>query len=507
MAKSSQRPLPNRPEVNTSIDGDVTAVRRKLGAWIRDTHAFIRIEGNDVATWLQSQTSNDVVALQPGQGHANTILDRKGRLQAHFTVHRWDDEFWLIVENQQKAALLKQLDDHLFLEDVQIHDATEEVEQLVVQGPRTRYFLASLLTSGDASDNFPGTPYGCHPIEIAGHQMLAFQISETGEDGFVLVTQQSEARPLLDKFLEAGRKFDLREISPEAQNVLRVEAGIPRFGIDMDITNRLPETTLERDAVSYDKGCYLGQEVIAKLRTYSSVKHAVVGLVLEVGEFPPINTRLHSGAIDIGILKSSAFSPMLETPIALAYIDRDHRAPGTLLELNALDAKPFRARVVVLPFHHPLSRIDRARMLYDNALNLFDRDARDEDDTAIELLREAVLLDPKFEDAYEALGVILNRHHRVDEAIHYMTILERLNPDSVMAHTNLSVFYVAKGMIEAAEEEKAKAAVLQMKHARVAREAEDIAAAERERIQREARERIAMFAEVLEFDPDDPLAT
>ena len=130
--------MPDLDATTDALANDVAAVRSACGAWSRDTHAFIRFEGADVATWLQSQTSNDVVALQSGEGHANAILDRKGRLQAHFTLHRWEDEFWLLVETRQKDALLKQLEDHLFLEDVQIHDATGEVEQVVVQGPRTR---------------------------------------------------------------------------------------------------------------------------------------------------------------------------------------------------------------------------------------------------------------------------------------------------------------------------------------------------------------------------------
>ena len=494
----------------------VIAVRSAVGAWVRDTHTFIRFEGKDVATWLQSQTSNDVVALQSGQGHANTILDRKGRLQAHFTLHRWDDEYWLIIEKQQAPQLLQQLDSHIFIEDARMADAGDEVEQVLVQGPRSLYVLSTVLDAAEttASEFLPAEKYGCHPIELCGYQVLAFRISETGEDGYLFVTQKGESQPLLDKLLEAGKPFGITEVNDDALNVLRIEAGIPRFGIDMDTSNRMPETTLERDAVSYDKGCYLGQEVIAKLRAYSTVKQALVGLILESGEFPQINSTLRSDGQDIGVLKSAVFSPTLDRMIALAYLDRDSRTPGSLLELCARtqsnanpDSDPFKARVVVLPFFPTPSREERSRSLYEEALQRFERDEHDHDDTAIELLREAVLLSPTFEDAYEALGVILNRHHRVDEAIHFMQILARLNPDSVMAHTNLSVFYVAKGMIPEAEDEKAKAAVLQMKHARHAREAENIAAEERERIRREAIERIAMFKEVLEFDPDDPLAT
>ena len=123
------------------------------------------------------------------------------------------------------------------------------------------------------------------------------------------------------------------------------------------------------------------------------------------------------------------------------------------------------------------------------------------------MLQEAILLHPTYEDAYEVLGVILHRHHRVDEAIYYMLQLKALNPNCVMAHTNLSVFYVAKGMIQEAEEAKAQSAVLQMQHLSDERKAKELAEQERARIQEEAQERIGMFQEVLEIDPDDAAAT
>jgi tetratricopeptide (TPR) repeat protein len=207
-------------------------------------------------------------------------------------------------------------------------------------------------------------------------------------------------------------------------------------------------------------------------------------------------------------MRSAAFSPTLGYLIGMAYLDREHRDPGTVLTFKC-ESMPTEAKatVRVLPLYEAESRSDRAHRLYDEALAIFEQDEEDRDATAIDLLRESILLAPTFEDAYEALGVILHRHHRIDEAIHYMKKLEALNPDCIMAHTNLSVFYVAKGMIEEAEQEKAKAAVLQIKQHRDAEDAEAIAAAERERIRKEAEERIGMFEEVLEIDPDDPLAT
>jgi folate-binding protein YgfZ len=493
-----------------TIHDQVHAVRTAAGAWLRDDYAFVRFTGKDVATWLQSQTSNDVVNLESGQGHANAQLERKGHLIAHFTLHRWDDEYWMLVETRQVEALLEQLDAHLFIEDVQIENASTEVDQVLVQGPRTMAVLASVLDSPGAiaSNLLPSQPWAVHPIEILEHQVLAFRASVSGEDGFILAAQAGEGEALLEKLLAVDGMAPA-PIGPEAQEVLRIEAGIPRFGLDMDGTNRLPETTLERDAVSYEKGCYIGQEVIAKLKAYSSVRKALVGLEFDgATSIPQKDAMLYLDDEKVGEMKSAIYSPTRECNIALAYIERDHRIPGASITLSTEPEGPsFQAGLVILPFVQSLSNEERAQALYDEALGHFEDDLLDQDDTAIAMLKEAVLLNTVFEDAYESLGVILHRHGRTDEAIHYMKALEGLNPDSVMAHTNLSVFYVAKGMIDEAEEEKAKAAVVGLKHARHEAKAEELAAEERARLREEALGRIEMFKEVLEIDAEDSLAT
>ncbi|MBI4556007.1 MAG: tetratricopeptide repeat protein [Candidatus Hydrogenedentes bacterium] len=498
--------------LDPAILAEVQTVREYVGVWISDDHTFLRITGKDAATWLQTQTSNDVLALKPGQGHLNTHLDRKGRLVAHFTLHRWEDEFWLIVEKQRSPALLQSFDDHLFLEEVQIADAGGEVEQLLLQGPRSLPFLARLLDLDAAAVTpyLPSEPYAVRPIELLGRQLLALRLSVTGEDGFLFIAPAGEAQALMDGLVQKGGNFQVKRIGRDAAEILRIEAGIPRFGLDMDTTYRVSETPLEREAVSYTKGCYVGQEVVARLKTYGSVKQALMGLafVNEPSEALPRNAEIVAEGEKVGELKSSAYSPTLKQYIALAYLDRNHRTPDQNLEFTLQSGGPvLRAQVVALPFYNAPTSEESARQRYDQALQLFQADAKDQDTRAIDLLEEALLLAPTYEDAYEALGVILNRHGRVDEAIHYMKTLARLNPDCIMAHTNLSVFYVAKGMIAEAEDEKAKAAVLQIKATSDAHRAEEMAAAERERIRREADERIQRFREVLDIDPDDPLAT
>ncbi len=750
---------------------EVRAVRTALGAWLRDDHTFVRITGADAASWLHSQTTNDVLALKSGEGHHNAALDRQGRLQAHFTLHRWADEFWMLVERAQWAHLQEHLDAHLFIEDAKMEETGGDLDQIVIQGPETLAVLARILGTDHVATNelLPNALHGVHPIELSNIETLAFRASPTGEDGYVLVLEKGKGRAFLDEVLSRACELghEALEISPDAREVLRIEAGLPRLGIDIDRGQVISETSLDRDCVSYTKGCYLGQEVVARLKTYGSPKRALMGIVnrhnnpqstprsiglrpmenepaaradprgtlgsISIGRRPmlrgatknepetsipvadygevdynlledptgPIQIRyganlphwtrenatyfvtfrlagslpravldalreggrlrfkrldeeldagngpkhlsvpeiatlvqdallhfhgqryflfawsimpnhvhavfkpfpghelseilrswknytarfankilgtagqfwqketydhlirdarefgrllaytydnpdkaglknwgwrgyhdpelkiakrsgekaddgitLHRPEADatggelfsddktIGRVSSRCISPTLNAHIALASLDRDHRAPGTLLDTGGAQAE-----VQALPFYEAPSREDRSRTLYDRALQLFQDDTDDVDPAAIPLLETALLLHPRFEDAYEVLGVILHRQGRTDDAIGVMLQLAEINPECFMAHTNLSVFYVAKGLIPEAEEEKAKAAVVQMHRAGAERAARDAADSERRRLEEEARERIGMFLEVLEIDPDDPLAT
>lgn len=492
----------------TTVTAAAQQIRDAAGLWIVTDLSFIRFTGPDAATWLQSQTSNDVLKIEDGAGHANAHLDRKGHVIAPFTLHRMDDEYWCLTETSCAARLVESLDAHLFIEDAQIYDSSADVDLIAVQGNRASMFLARVIDDDSPAPEILPAALGIAPLSIQGYDVFAIRRSSIGGDGYVLMTEAGNGQGLYDTLLECQACVAPVSGAAEAVELLRIEAGVPKYGVDYDESNRLPETTLDRDAVSFDKGCYVGQEVIAKLKTYSSVKRALMGLVFDgTDDVPAPGNAIMADGKDVGRVTSAAPETTIGKPIALAYLDRDHRAPGSALSFETNDGVRWTATVRVLPIVEPADPFERARALYDEALVRFDADADDTDATAIELLEEAVVLDPTYEDAYESLGVILHRHGRTDEAIAFMQILARMNPDCLMAHTNLSVFYVAKGMIDEAEEEKARAAVLQMKQASDARKAEDIARQERERLEQEARERIDMFKEVLEIDPDDSLAT
>lgn len=491
---------------------EVEGVRNNAGAWLRRDHTVLRLTGRDAGSWLQAQTSNDVRRLESGRGMNNALLDRQGRVLAFFSMHRWEDEYWVIIEKSQVQSLMERVASHVILEEVCIEDVGSDTPQILVEGPRSLVFLASAIDASpeEAASGFPSEDFAFAPLRIHEHEVLTFRMGESGEDGFLLITAPGESQELFDSLLDSGNEFGLVEVSEGARNALRIEAATLRYGLDVDARCVVSETPIESGCVSYEKGCYLGQEVVARLKAYGSPKQALMGLIIdeEGVVLPPAGGSLLREGHCVGTVRSSVFSPTLRRWIAMAYLDRDHRTPGTLVTLRVETmTRPFAARVTALPFHAGTRREDFARQRYDEALRSFEADAEDVDPCSIGLLREAVLLEPGFEDAYEALGVILHRHQRTDEAIHWMKRLARKNPNSVMAHTNLSVFYVSKGMITEAEDEKAIARQLETRSQLDARAAKKMAEEERARIRGEAEERIGMFLEVLDIDPEDPVAT
>ncbi len=297
----------------TDLRQEIAAVRSDVGIWIRSDYTFIRFTGPDAASWLHSQTTNDVAALQSGEGHANALLDRQGRLQANFTLHRWEDEYWALIATAQATGFIERLEAHLFIEDVQMEDTGSELEQVVVQGPKTLPYLSARIDPDTSTpiEHFPHAMYACQPIDLFGAEVLAFRASATGEDGYVFIVEKGCGNALYENLLNDTRGFTVLPVSGDARKVLRVEAGIPIFGSDMDASNPIPETPLDPLCVSMDKGCYLGQEVVARLHAYGSVKYALMGIVFDpdTTEAPPFDSGIRMDGRRIGTVKSSAFSP------------------------------------------------------------------------------------------------------------------------------------------------------------------------------------------------------
>ena len=465
-----------------------------------DDWRLIGAQGGDTFQFLQTQTTNDCLRLKVGEGCPNAVVTRKANLLATFSLHKTaEDQALILVEARQQDKLLAVLEQFHFREDISFRRDLPEQSLLALQGPKSPVLIGAL--TGQPVVDFKSCEVRRATLEKDTLWILERNL--IGESGFVLA-MEPEARPrILERIRAVGGPMELTPIGPETREVLRIEAGIPLYGKDMDEKVLLPETGLEHTSVSYHKGCYTGQEVIARLKTYGAPSFALMGVLFE-GETPaPFNAEMKLGAKRVGIIKSGTWSPALGRAIALAYIHKDYRSPDQTLEVTVA-GEPWKVQTALLPFYQPVSNLERAKELHRQAMTLYKN--QEDLERPIALLREAIALAPKFALAYEALGVLLSRQNKLDEAIALMKRLAEIDPTEIMAHSNLSVYYMQQGRIEEAEAEKAEATALQFEQL-IEEKQKNQAREQRAREMAEERQRqIGMFQQVLEIDPVDQVA-
>ncbi len=490
----------------------------------------IRASGPDALSFLHSQVTNEVEGLAPGQGNRSARVTRQGQLVELFTLHRLPDSaapvVLMVLERERVPILMAELDAVLFADRVDLEDVSEAFAWLALQGGAAASVLDEVLpvASGGYADS-PGSSLAVPTGEGVPEGLVVLNRSLTGDAGWLVALPEAHpssaalAARLRDASAASGLALvDEPELSPLLE-LLRVEAGVVRIGPDTAGRRRiLPETGLEQQTVSYTKGCYLGQEVIARVRTYGKLPFALRALVLESDESgdvweeraglldalpePGSAVTLDDGAA-VGQLASRALSPVADAAVAYAYLDKSHRTPGSTLSLRLGD-RVVGATVALLPIYDAPGAQERVAFLYDRAVRAF---AEGRETEALGLLEEALGLDPGFSDGYEAVGVMLGRSERFHEAIDIFKRLEEIAPAEPMVNTNLSLYFMKIGDKETAEAEAAKAmqkSMAQQSGSAVDGSKLDEVFAEQRRA--DALRKKEMFGQVLEIDADDGIA-
>ena len=488
----------------------VSQVRAHVGVAMLADLSVLQVSGPDAPQFLQNRLTNDVLALQPGQGQLNAVLDRQAKIQGVFGLYRCASGFWLLIDKAEQVHAVAQILKFRIVEQVQIADLYPAVSVFSVQGPESAAFMTSFLNGATLASEIPVQEHGWIAVNLpeafgAGHAWV-IRRSLSGEAGFLLIAETDSPLVIWAALQEAAQAVGGVMMTTEVQECLRIEAGLPRFEADYDFETLLPETGLERLAVSYTKGCYLGQETVARVKTYGMVQQALVGLLFEADAFPfgitgvAMPTPCLLDGKPVGKLTSIVLSPTLARPIALAYLGKTERIPGKRLTLE-IAGQLYPVEVSLLPFYDAQIQ-HTGQSLLDAGLKHF---AEGYDEEAIRVLKQAIACQPELVPAYEALGVILSRHDRYPEAISMMEQVLSLQPDHVLAHTNLSVFYMKLGDKEKAEEEKAKATMAAFSQkAKAAGLVFDIEA-QRQKKEAATLAKIDMFMEALKFNPADPL--
>jgi folate-binding protein YgfZ len=320
---------------------EYAAVRHAVGLFDRGHWGVLEVTGRDRATFLHAMLTNDVKSLSPGQGCEAALLDTHGKVQAFVSLWVLEDRILVLTPPGLAAKTLEDLDKYLFSEKAYFRDATGELFFLVLAGPAAPA-LASRLTGVPAPESrwshVDGSLDGVAVRVVRGS-------GETGEPEVWISGAAGDAPRVWNAALAAGA----RPVGVTAFESLRIETGTPLFGHDADETVLLPEIPFA-DRVSYTKGCYIGQEVVVRIRDRGHVNRMLRGLSLDGREVPPGGALVFDGDAEIGSVTSAAWSFGLDRPLALALVHRKHAAPGTGLDVATRDGVRAPARVSDLPF-------------------------------------------------------------------------------------------------------------------------------------------------------------
>ena len=331
----------------TSGDGDTMAeyaAVRQGGAGLLDlsSRGRIRISGTEAVPFLNGLITNDVKALEPGSWMTAAFPNVQGRLLAVVRVMHRGEDYLIDTEAVTHTKVLQLLERFALAGDFRVRDTTAQTTLMSLQGAAAGVAINDVL--GEAAAN---VEHGriVHTKNHNGPGITVIRASHTAEDGFDLFTGAGDARSLWEVLIAAGA----RPVGFDAAEILRIEAGIPRYGVDMDETTIVSETNLD-DAVSFSKGCYIGQEIIARIKYRGHVAKKLTGLMFDSKVELEAGARIKStDDKEIGRITSCTYSPGLAGTIALGYVKYDFLAPGTSVRVLMDNDEPG-AQVAELPF-------------------------------------------------------------------------------------------------------------------------------------------------------------
>jgi folate-binding protein YgfZ len=331
------------------LDAEYRQTREGAALFDLSHRGKVEVTGAEAATFLHNLLTNDIKNLPYSHGRESFLCNVQARVLAYALVYHlkiFDDHaylsshdtFWLDVDPGVGAAVARHLDRHLISERAEIADRTATFAHLHLAGPG-----AVALAEQDGIKGLPPRElmqngWGADTVQFRRNDRL-------GVPGYDIVCPANHAAGLWSHWVERGA----RPAGLRAEDSLRVEAGTPVYGKDITEANLAPEVGRTPQAISYAKGCYLGQEPIVRLRDLGHVNRVLTGLRVEGNEPVPAGAKLWRDGKEAGQVTSSVWSPGLGTVVALAYVRRGSTDPGTALEVETGSARA-RALVSSLPF-------------------------------------------------------------------------------------------------------------------------------------------------------------
>lgn len=297
-----------------------TALREGAALVDLDSRGRFRARGEDRARLLHAMSTNHIQQLKAGEGCYAFFLNAQGRILSDAVILCLDDHFLLDVEPEAHDALFQHIDKYIIADDVTVEDAREDLTVIAVEGPASEAVLKS------AGVPLPAGDFG----HVKWDDAIVAKVSSTGAGGFRIYLP----RPQRSRYLE--KLSALTPATPEDARTVRLEHHKPRYGEDIS-DKHLVQETRQLGAMHFSKGCYLGQEIVERVRSRGQVHRLLSALVVAGGA--ERGTPLKAGEKDAGEITSAAWSPALGKTVALAYIRPEFAQPHSKLTAAGVEAE------------------------------------------------------------------------------------------------------------------------------------------------------------------------
>lgn len=324
---------------------ELKKVRQAVGLIDLSHYGAIKIGGKEAIQFLNGLVTNDVKKLEKGSGMQAAFLTGHGKVKALCRIFCLGDEYLVINDPQTHEKVYKYIFPFSYAGDFKVDDVSDQYQLLTVQGPKSLLVMKEVcfepvpsLIENDWLETI-----------IAGHHVLVARSSHTGEMGFDIFAPASGLTDVWDFILLKGNFHSIAPVGLDAAETLRIEAGIPAYGIDVDENNMMLETGLS-EAVSFSKGCYTGQEAVAMATYRGHISKKLSGLVFSENQIPSPGSAISKDGKQIGHITSSVKSPSLEKVIALGFIKYGFFEPGNIVEVES-GSLSLTAEIVELPFY------------------------------------------------------------------------------------------------------------------------------------------------------------
>jgi folate-binding protein YgfZ len=322
------------PELFSDFEKEYRAARESVALFDTNWYEILSLTGRDRVKYMHAITSNDIQKLADGSGTLALLLTPQGRILAELEIYALPEKLLVLSHASQRERTVSTLKKYIIGSQVQVEDLTDKMGSVAVEGPRAAPVIEETcgVKLADVAE------MSIREITVESTPCYLVRRSHFGQPGAELIASRDMLTTLWSKLLASVRAHGGEPIGMAALNALRLEAGRPWFPADFNDAMIPHEAALENTHISFNKGCYTGQEIVERVRSRGHVNRKRVSLQFSTSQLPAPGSKLRAGEAEVGFVTSAAFSPAAGTAIGMGYVRREHFAPGTTVELDGATA-------------------------------------------------------------------------------------------------------------------------------------------------------------------------